>query len=565
MTRRTRILFWILGIAQCVAWLVFARISQSFEFGLNHTQRPLLPILGVMASAFLLYLVCVLRFWNEKKWPGTGPILLLSVLLRVPLIFWSNPVQEIDYYRYLWDGRTVLSHVSPYQFSPADLDEWRKQNPETRPATVAGLITVLDSSRAIDTLFKRIDHREVPTVYPPMSQLVFALAAWATPAQSPLSIHLIVIRGLMAALDLGIVILLLIWLRCRHLPLGRALVYAWCPLVLKEFSNSGHMDVIAVFLVTACWLLLSINATNPSKWPGWRVVMAALLWSGAVLAKWYPLVLGPVLLSFGWKKWRWRFAPATVLALTLIGVGFQFSRPKIIQQGEASTHHGELAGLRTFLTRWEMNDLAFGVIRENLNVRQTGKDILKTSEPWYSVVPQNLRLPWDSFFRNIASRRGVDDSATDPAFLTAQIISGLGVLGMALWFSLRPWPLLETGEALGRRFFLVLATFWYLSATQNPWYWTWALPFAIFARSRIWLLVSGASLIYYLRFWLIYHYPSPFWRGLSGERIFDEIIVWFEHLPILLLLLFSGINSGTQASNKKRWNQLLTRPHSQSI
>jgi hypothetical protein len=79
-----------------------------------------------------------------------------------------------------------------------------------------------------------------------------------------------------------------------------------------------------------------------------------------------------------------------------------------------------------------------------------------------------------------------------------------------------------------------------LSATQNPWYWTWALPVVVFA-SRPWLLVSGFALIYYLRFWFIYEFPKAILvGGLNGQQFFDEVVVWIEHLPPLLavLLLF---------------------------
>jgi len=101
--------------------------------------------------------------------------------------------------------------------------------------------------------------------------------------------------------------------------------------------------------------------------------------------------------------------------------------------------------------------------------------------------------------------------------------------------------------------FLTLAWFWLLSPTQNPWYWSWALPLVPLARSRLWLLVSGLTLIYYSRFWFEYHSARAQQWGLSysGVDFFDFVVVWIEFAPFLLLLCVSGImaNSSAKASH----------------
>jgi hypothetical protein len=86
--------------------------------------------------------------------------------------------------------------------------------------------------------------------------------------------------------------------------------------------------------------------------------------------------------------------------------------------------------------------------------------------------------------------------------------------------------------------FLTLAWFWLLSPTQNPWYWIWALPLLPFARGRAWFAVSGLVFIYYLRFWLLYHWPA---QGILGTRyngplFFDFVMTWIEFGPWLLWL-----------------------------
>ena len=90
--------------------------------------------------------------------------------------------------------------------------------------------------------------------------------------------------------------------------------------------------------------------------------------------------------------------------------------------------------------------------------------------------------------------------------------------------------------------FLTLAWFWLLLPTQNPWYWIWALPFVPFARNRAWLALGGLTLLYYLRFWLGYHWPnSPVWHTTySGEVFFDYVVTWLEFAPWLVWLAISS-------------------------
>jgi hypothetical protein len=86
---------------------------------------------------------------------------------------------------------------------------------------------------------------------------------------------------------------------------------------------------------------------------------------------------------------------------------------------------------------------------------------------------------------------------------------------------------------------LTIAWFWMLQPTQNPWYWTWAMPLLPFARSRAWLAVSGVVFIYYLRFWLTAHYKDALVPGTPwhGAHVFDYCVTWIEFAPVLLCLM----------------------------
>ena len=80
---------------------------------------------------------------------------------------------------------------------------------------------------------------------------------------------------------------------------------------------------------------------------------------------------------------------------------------------------------------------------------------------------------------------------------------------------------------------LTVAWFWLLQPTANPWYWTWALPLLPFARNRAWFALSGLAFLYYLRFWLTYHFPDTPVLGTryTGPTFFDYVVTWLEFAP----------------------------------
>ncbi|MEM8735226.1 MAG: hypothetical protein AAGG44_13430, partial [Planctomycetota bacterium] len=88
-----------------------------------------------------------------------------------------------------------------------------------------------------------------------------------------------------------------------------------------------------------------------------------------------------------------------------------------------------------------------------------------------------------------------------------------------------------------------LAWFWLLSPTQNPWYWTWVLPFVPFVRNRLWLGVGGLAMVYYLRFYFRYELDGVdvLSTGYIGSDYFDFVVVAIEFGPWLALLLATAL------------------------
>ena len=80
---------------------------------------------------------------------------ILCRALLVPIV----PALSDDVYRYLWDGKVLLAGINPYRYPP--------------------IAPELQSLR--DGLWPLINHPNLPTIYPPLSMLFFAAAAWIAP------------------------------------------------------------------------------------------------------------------------------------------------------------------------------------------------------------------------------------------------------------------------------------------------------------------------------------------------------------------------------------------------
>ena len=109
-----------------------------------------LALLGLGA----LYGVAV--FWTLRQKSGSVRTLILFGLL-FRLTMWNSPVSlSDDIYRYVWDGRVQLAGINPYRYAPED----------------DSLASLRDS-----TIYTAINHRQIPTIYPPLQPKHF-LPSW---------------------------------------------------------------------------------------------------------------------------------------------------------------------------------------------------------------------------------------------------------------------------------------------------------------------------------------------------------------------------------------------------
>ncbi|MCY3727582.1 MAG: hypothetical protein OXF97_01115 [Nitrospira sp.] len=233
------------------------------------------------------------------------------------LIFWAvvfricglagGPFFEDDFYRYLWDGYRFAATGTPYGAAPEAFF--------ADPGVPAVFHRILDN----------INNPELPTIYAPVTQVVFLLGYWLKPG-SVTALQLILV-----VVDLATIALLL-----RLAPAGNVMLYAWCPLVVKEIAFTAHPDGAGV-----CLLLAAIVLARDYRW--WS---AAVCLGMAVGAKVFALVLAPLVLV-GAGFWPWVLFIVTLAALYA---------PFALQGGTG------LESLLIFAREWEFNSAAFGLV-----------------------------------------------------------------------------------------------------------------------------------------------------------------------------------------------------------
>ena len=614
------------GVVSCLLYFVLFRLSFQFAWGTIATERPLIEVLGLFAALCGLYWWSVRQIFRagEGRW-SLPLVILFSIAFRLLTLF-GEPIQEVDAYRYLWDGKVASMGIDPFRFSPQQVLE--ADGHTGQPEDLNRLVDLRDQSSSNHTILSRVHFGELTTVYPPVSQLVFAAVAFVTPDHAAVTTQMIIVKAGIVLFDLGTLALVIGLLRYTGRPAEWSIVYGWCPLVIKEFANSGHLDSIAVCLTTAA-LFCALKALFPAgqfndvQKAGDRDInhrgtrwlwLCSLTISAAVGAKIYPVVLFPLLFCATWRVFSLARAVG-VAGITLFLCGAMIipmlSRDESVRANAVVELHkdtvmspedpplpdvlGRIAdvgetvplnvdrkesatGLAAFSSRWQMNDFLFLLLFENLRPNAAKKtefappveeqrpgDRFEAIElpPRPPIDVESVELPaiefqldapkkhrsaawfvvttnhWRNWIVEAVSNRTGVASESVPFLLSRLVTSGIFVV-IAMWLAVRSSSH-HSAEQWLRAGFLTIAWFWMLQPTQNPWYWIWAMPLLPFARSRSWLAVSGFVLVYYLRFWLSYHYSDTTVGVTSyyGKDFFDLCVTWIEFGPLLIWLLIS--------------------------
>lgn len=322
-----RLLWGITGLILIGCHATLAWISTEFAYDRPLSEQPVVIMVLIELAAGAVFLVAV---WGTAlKRSAKGALLpwliCVGIFLR-GIMFFSTPMLEHDYYRYLWDGAVLAKGINPYAYSPKQVMEAEEDVP--------GTLILL--ARESGNVIERISFPELRTIYPPVAQAAFAashvLSPWSDSA----------LRIVLAFFDAATLVVLLIILRSLNLPYCLVAVYWWNPLVVREIYNTMHLDVIALPFALAA-IALALKG---------RQVEGAVTLALAVAAKLWPLVLLPVIL--------WSLKIERSRLLFSVGIFGLTTAVLFLPVYMSGLDHS--SGFVAYGRYWEMNDAAYRLV-----------------------------------------------------------------------------------------------------------------------------------------------------------------------------------------------------------
>ncbi len=434
----TRRVWWGCGIALLLCTLGLAALSHHFDYGSDMRSRPILPFVGLLMGAALVYFVGVYMALQTAPTQRLAfGIFAVGALMRL-ILATSQPVLEDDYYRYLWDGAVTAHGENPYGVIPLDVQERDEDITDT-------LLALGDEAGMV---LERVNHPQLGTVYPPVAQAAFALAHAVSPWK------LSGLRLLYYALDCAVFALLVALLR----QLGRSplltVIYWWNPLAAKEIYNSVHMDLLLVPLLLGA-VLLALRG---------RIIWSMLPLALAVATKLWPVLLLLPLLATARHTPR---KAGIALIVFLLGSGLLLSPILTI------TALKDESGFVAYGSRWEMNDALFMVF------------------PWIAEGVAHL------FQMDLSHGTAHRAGKALVALLTLGVVAWVtrtayrshGAVGH------------HAAHSLCGGLLAIVGALFLLSPTQFPWYFLWLLPLLSLYPNRGLMLLTLVLPLYYLRFY----------------------------------------------------------------
>ena len=271
---------------------------------------------GVSGWSAIVYIAACAVILTQPANRWTLPLIFAVAIACRVIALVPPPFLSSDIYRYAWDGMVQHAGVSPYRYVPGD------------PA-----LAYLRAPH--QDLFDHINRRDYArTIYPPVAQMIFYAITAISSTVHFMKIAMVLFEGITVWALLGV-------LRAMGKSPQQILLYAWCPMLVWEIAEAGHLDSVGMAFI-ALALLARIR----------RQPVLTGLWLGmAVMIKFYPLVLFPALWWRGDKRGSAWKIPAMVAAVIAFGYGCYAGVGRLVF-GFASGYaqeEGLQSGVRYFL------------------------------------------------------------------------------------------------------------------------------------------------------------------------------------------------------------------------
>jgi len=322
---------------------------------------PTIAFLVIFGFIFIVsfFLMCWITNRSTEKHTLSW-IIFFSIIFRLILLP-GELIHENDIYRYIWDGKTTLHQINPYKYAPIEValyddaywdaydDDYDDIVIESKAFSAVDLLNLeaLHEFRDQNPVFyKRIGHWEVPTIYPPVTQVLLTIPVLVN------RYSLVIMKLFFVLFDMASLVLIIGLLKHFNKNPCMSIIYGWSPLVLFEIANRGHYDSIPIFLT-----LLSLTFFVKRRQWGGTCVLAL-----ATLSKFFSGVLLPILI----KPFKMRYLLLFSAVICVFYIPFIF--------WDQTGLKGVFKGFITYNQQWSYNASIFAcisIILEKLNLGLT--------------------------------------------------------------------------------------------------------------------------------------------------------------------------------------------------
>ena len=207
-------------------------------------------------AGLYLVLFCIYIYLIKSAAYATKKDDYANLLLKISLLF-AFPLASDDIYRFYWDGHTLLTGISPYQYTPRNLMT-------SHPMPWQGY-------------FSKLNSPDYYTVYPPVLQGLFSLCSLLS--FNSVTLFSILWKGILLMSDYGTIQLLKE--TDLHEQKKISIWYAWNPLIIYEVLANGHPEGLMIFCLVAFIYYLKSS----------RLTLSGVMLSLAASIKIFPIIL----------------------------------------------------------------------------------------------------------------------------------------------------------------------------------------------------------------------------------------------------------------------------------
>ena len=323
-----RLLFWALVGLSVLGYYLLVYQTLRSDFG---------KLITLFLGLFLCYGLAISFRWSRPyvvAWIAAAIIFRLSLLVAIPNL-------SDDYARFVWDGRLLANGYNPFLYLPTDL-----------------LNTSISKNAGLSQpLFSLLNSPQYFTVYPPLNQAFFGLAAWLS--DSDLWLNVVWLRVFILLAEIGTFALLYSPQKPKRL-----LLYALNPLVIIELTGNLHFEAFVIF-----FLLLAF------RWLETRWFWSATALVLAITTKLLPLLFLPMLLiRLGWRR---GLPYGLVMGLGVLALFLPFLNLELIQNVAKS--------LDLYFQKFEFNASFYYLLRR-IGFWIKGYNIIQTLGPALSLM-----------------------------------------------------------------------------------------------------------------------------------------------------------------------------------